>query len=188
MMILHNKNHRIFDDAEGFGSTYHSFSTNDWGPGETKSVIYHTIALSLDIIKKEEDVTDNYCQDLPSDQVFDLDHCIGKFFARSIGCLSPWETYYSPTYPWCQNGSQLEGLCFQLYFNHPLFALLYFPEYLKIKQNVTDDGGEKHIYELTGCKSGCNMKRYRATLKERVRYQNVSTVSDDQVFLRDIEG
>ena len=50
--------------------------------------------------------------------------------------------------------------------------------------NVTDEGGEKHIYDLTGCQSGCNIKEYSATVKEQMRWRNMSKTSDNQVFGR----
>ena len=50
--------------------------------------------------------------------------------------------------------------------------------------NVTDEGGEKHIYDLTGCQSGCNIKKYSATVKEQMRWRNMSKTSDNQVFGR----
>ena len=108
-MFLHNKNHAILADAEGFGSTYLSLSTIDLEPGETGTQIGITIALSRSIMKKKEDKTSNYCQYLPDDETFDLDNCLGRFYAQRIGCLSPWEKYSSPAYPPCQNNSQLEG-------------------------------------------------------------------------------
>ena len=108
-MFLHNKNHAIFDDAEGFGSTYLSFSTIDLEPGETGTEIGITVALSRSMVKKIEGKASNYCQYLPNDESFDLDNCLGRFYAQHIGCLSPWEKYSSPNYPPCQNDSQLEG-------------------------------------------------------------------------------
>ena len=122
-MVLHNKNHRILDDADGFGSTYQNFATTDLEPQVTKTEIYITIAVSLVIVKKKEDDPGNYCQYLPSDDNFDMDYCTGKYYAQSIGCLSPWESYYSPDYPWCKNSSQFEGACFLLWFL-PLFPYI----------------------------------------------------------------
>ena len=109
-MFLHNKNHAILDDAEGFGSTYLSFSTIDLEPGETGTEIGITVALSRSMVKKIEGKTSNYCQYLPDDEYFDLDNCLGRFYAQRIGCLSPWEKYSSPNYPPCQNNSQLVGI------------------------------------------------------------------------------
>ena len=59
----------------------------------------------------------------------------------------------------------------------------HFTEYKNLKINVTDEGGEKHIYDVTGCKSGCNMNRFLANVKEKIRTRNVSRISDNQVFL-----
>ena len=165
-MFLHNKNHAILDDAEGFGSTYLSFSTIDLEVGETRTELGITVALSLTIVRKIEDITSNYCQHLPDDEPFDLDNCLGEFYARSIGCLSPWERYFSTAYPPCQNDLHAANLT----------------EYQRLKLNVTDEGGEKHVYEVTGCKSGCNMKKYAATVKEKMRVRNASEISDNKVF------
>ena len=109
-MFLHNKNHAILDDAEGFGSTYLSFSTMDLEVGETRTEIGITVALSLTIVRKEEDKTSNFCQYLPDNEPFDLDNCLGKFYAQSIGCLSPWERYSSPAYNQCRSNLQHEGI------------------------------------------------------------------------------
>ena len=107
-MFLHNKNHAILDDAEGFGSTFLSFSTIDLEDGETRTGIGITVALSLRIVKKEEDETSNHCQNLPDGESFDLDYCLAEFYAKSIKCLSPWENYSSPDYAPCQNDLQHE--------------------------------------------------------------------------------
>ena len=119
------------------------------------------------IVKKLVGKKSNYCQHLPDDEPFDLDICLGKFYAESIGCLSPWERYFSPNVTPCQNDLHAANLT----------------EYQRLKLNVTDEGGEKHVYEVTGCKSGCNMKKYAATVKEKMRVRNASGVSDNTVFL-----
>ena len=59
----------------------------------------------------------------------------------------------------------------------------HFTEYKRLKINVTDEGGEKHVYDVTGCKSGCNMNRFWANVKEKMRIRNASGISDNQVFL-----
>ena len=109
-MFLHNKNHAILDGAEGFGSTYLHFSTIDLEVGEIRTNIVITVALSLTIVKKIVDKKSNYCQHLPDDETFDLDNCLGKFYAKSINCSSPWEKYSSPDYPPCLNDLQHEGI------------------------------------------------------------------------------
>ena len=112
-MYLHNKNHRILNAAEGFGSLWMDFSTTDWEPGKTKSITHFSIALSLQMVKRQVGVASNYCQNLPHDQPFDMDNCLGQFYAQRIGCLSPWETYTSPEYPLCPNSSQHESTNFE---------------------------------------------------------------------------
>ena len=59
---------------------------------------------------------------------------------------------------------------------------IYYTEYQQLKIKVTDEGGEKHIYDITGCKSGCNIKKYSATVREKMRIRNMSGTSDNQVF------
>ena len=60
---------------------------------------------------------------------------------------------------------------------------LFLSEYLKIKKNITDEGSAQHVYEVTGCKMGCTMPKYSATIREKIRYNNVSSISEDQVLL-----
>ena len=59
----------------------------------------------------------------------------------------------------------------------------HFAEYKRLKVNVTDEGGEKHVYDVTGCKSGCNMNRFLANVKEKMRIRNATGTSYNQVFL-----
>ena len=59
----------------------------------------------------------------------------------------------------------------------------HFTEYKRLKVNVTDEGGEKHVYDVTGCKSGCNMNRFLANVKEKMRIRNATGTSYNQVFL-----
>ena len=69
------------------------------------------------------------------------------------------------------------------YFNQFCAALIHLTEYQRIKAKVTDEGGEKHVYDVTGCKSGCTIKKYAATVKEKMRFRNRSATSDNQVCL-----
>ena len=69
------------------------------------------------------------------------------------------------------------------YFNQFCAALIHLTEYQRIKAKVTDEGGEKHVYDVTGCKSGCTIKKYAATVKEKMRVRNASGISDNKVFL-----
>ena len=59
----------------------------------------------------------------------------------------------------------------------------HFTEYRELKLNVTDEGGEKHVYDVTGCKSGCNMNKFLANVKEKIRIRNASGISDNQVII-----
>ena len=72
------------------------------------------------------------------------------------------------------------------YFNHFCAALIHLTEYQRIKAKVTDEGGEKHVYDVTGCKSGCTIKKYAATVKEKMRKRNVSAIADNQVFIKEL--
>ena len=56
-----------------------------------------------------------------------------------------------------------------------------FSEYLTIKKNITDEGSEKHVNDITGCKPGCNMFKYKTTLKERLRF--LSTEHDQVLYI-----
>ena len=63
--------------------------------------------------------------------------------------------------------------------------MYFLSEYLKIKKNITDEGSAKHVYEVTGCKPGCTMPKYRATVREKVRYNNVSAISADHALFQE---
>ena len=56
-----------------------------------------------------------------------------------------------------------------------------FSEYLRIKKNITDEGSEKHVNDITGCKPGCNMFKYKTTLKEKLR---ILSTEHDQVLIQ----
>ena len=107
ILFLHNINHTILDDSEGFGSIFLSLSPNGYD-GYPKSFTSFLIALSYELIKLID--TEMVCNYLPDGELFDMDDCLRKFYAQKVGCLSPWEYYSSPTtYPPCQNNSQHEG-------------------------------------------------------------------------------
>ena len=73
---------------------------------------------------------------------------------------------------------------FSMYFKyHFKLTVFFLSEYLKIKKNITDEGSAQHVYEVTGCKMGCTMPKYSATIREKIRYNNVSSISEDQVLL-----
>ena len=59
----------------------------------------------------------------------------------------------------------------------------HFTEYKDLKLNVSDDGGEKHVYDVTRCKSGCKMNKFLTNVKEKVRIKNESGTPDNQVIL-----
>ena len=102
----------LFTDSESFGATWISLSTTDWELGKVKILVGFSFALSVDIVKKKMDNKENYCHDTPNEQLFDMDKCLGEFYAQRIGCVSPWEHVSPLNYPPCQNNSQYEGIFF----------------------------------------------------------------------------
>ena len=116
ILFLHNINHTILDDSEGFGSMFLSLPTTDSELGDPKSFTSFTYALSLEVIKMID--TSELCNNLPDGQLFDMDNCLRKFYVQQVGCLSPWEHRSSQTtYPLCQNSSQHEGIFFPCILN-----------------------------------------------------------------------
>ena len=70
--------------------------------------------------------------------------------------------------------------------NKILFLFHYtrhFTEYRDLKLNVSDDGGEKHVYDVTRCKSGCKINKYLTDVKEKMRIRNESGISDNRVTI-----
>ena len=112
VMFLHNKNHMLFGDSESYGSSWISLSTTDFELGKGNILVGFTFALSVDIVKKKMDKEENYCHDTLNERVFDMDKCLGEFYAQSTGCLSPWEHVSPLNYPPCLNNSQYEGIFF----------------------------------------------------------------------------
>ena len=86
IVFLHNLNHTILDDSEGFGSMFFSLSPTESEPGDPKSFTSFLIALSYEEIKMINNK--NTCENLPDGKLEDLDDCLVKYAGFVLTVIS----------------------------------------------------------------------------------------------------
>ena len=63
----------------------------------------------MEIFNKIE-TEENVCQKMAEGETFDMDHCLARFYARTINCTSPWEKDLESTdFLQCNTSTQYKG-------------------------------------------------------------------------------
>ena len=106
MVFIHGNNYPAGDYSSTFGGAYFSVPTEWNSKDRVKKLI--SFAFSLKIFNRIED-KDYVCKDRPDYENFDMNHCLSEFYAKNIGCSSPWESHIIPEFPLCKTDIQYRG-------------------------------------------------------------------------------
>ena len=109
MLFVHNKDHALFDLSDALGGTYLSVQTA-WRSDAPKAKTFVTYSLKLEIIKKIP-TEENVCQEMPNENLFDMEQCLARFYALTNKCASPWEKKVQlPGITPCNTSTQFKGI------------------------------------------------------------------------------
>ena len=152
MPFVYRKKHNVYL-IDMYGSHSLFFETN-WHPNKSVPSIRNSYALHL-VKFKQINSDENPCEE--SDREIDLEECLQKYIEDQINCTIPWGTSTSQIREPCQTENQ-------------------FKQYKTLARTIRFLG-EPNIYGKTGCRSNCDVMRY----KMKKRYQFYNHTSEDEV-------
>ena len=111
IIFLHNKNHAFLDFTKGYGGAYSTVNSERMAKSTMKMETWVTFSLSMDITKSLTTERSHHCINTPEGELFDMDACLAKFYARNLTCTSPWEDNSNIDHiPLCETANQYKGI------------------------------------------------------------------------------